>query len=182
MAYQFTGPQALGIPGAIATSTLPNSNPAALTSTYTSLQNGMFLGQEVEGKDPVTGYWGKFKLLFGVANCAVGSVVFYNAASGLTILATGSKTGQPIAVSMAANTSSTTYSWFQTQGPATVLKTAVTVTPTVPIYISATAGRVKVLQSAYLQIIGAQSANTATVTSTTSTILVTLANPVAEGA
>ena len=180
MAYEFTGPQFLGVAGKAATSTTPTQND--FTSTYTTLPSGMVVGQEVEGVDPTNGYWGKFKLLFGVASNIVGALVFYNSASGITTLATGSKTGQPIAVSMSANTSTTTYSWYQTQGVATVKKTAVTVSPGVPIYISGTAGRIKVVQSAYLQIIGAQTANTATVTSTTSTVLVTLANPVAEGA
>lgn len=162
MAYQISGPQYLGV--------------ASLSSTYTSLPDSTWLGQVVEGKDFTTGYWGKFKLLFGVASTVVGSVVSYNAATGLTTLApTTGNSNQPLAVAMSANTSTTTYGWYQVEGVATVKKTAVAVNPGVILYLSATAGRVKVIQSAGLQILGARSANAATVTSTTSTVLVTLA-------
>jgi len=163
MAYTFTGPQNLGI------AALP-------TQIYTSLPDGMVVGQVVEGKDPASGYWGKFKLLAGCANTAVGLLVSYNAATGTTALApTTGNSDRPLAVAMSANTSTTSYGWYQVEGPATVKKTAVTVSPDVILYLSATAGRVKVVQSAGLQILGARSANAATVTSTTSTVLVTLA-------
>ena len=174
MGYEFTGPQGLGIAGAVATSTLPNSNPAALTSIYTSLPDGMFVGQVVEGKDPTNGYWGRFKLLYGVGSTVVGSLVFYDGATGLTTLATGANSARALAVAMAANTATTSLAWYQTEGVATVKKTAVTVNPNVLLYISGTAGRVKVIQSAGLQLIGVRTSNTATVTSTTSTVLITM--------
>jgi hypothetical protein len=136
----------------------------------------MVLGQEVEGRDTDNGYYGRFKLLFGVGSTVVGSVVSYNAATGLTTLApTAGNSNLPLAVAMSANTATTSYGWYQISGVATVKKTAVAVAPTVLLYLSATAGRVKVNQSAGLQILGMRSANAATVTSTTSTVLVTLA-------
>lgn len=162
MTYKISGPQFLGV--------------AALTTIYTSLPDGMTVGQVVEAKDYDNGYWGKFKLLFGVASTVVGSVVSYNGATGLTALApTTGNSDRPLAVAMSANTATTSYAWYQVEGVATVKKTAVAVTPDVILYLSATAGRVKVIQSAGLQILGARSANAATVTSTTSTVLVTLA-------
>lgn len=179
MAYEPIGPQSLGLPGRVATSTTPTD--PSFTTTYTSLPDGAYLGMEVEGRDPTTGYWGVFKLLFGVASTVVGSLVFYNSATGLTTLATGGNTAYPLAVAMSANVGPTVYGWYQIKGPATVKKTAVAVTPNVALYISATAGRVKVIQSAGLQLIGGRSANAATVTSTTSTVLVTLGPAYAQG-
>lgn len=162
MTYKISGPQFLGV--------------ASLTSIYTVLPDGMTVGQVIEAKDQDNGYWGKFKLLFGVASTIAGSVVSYNGASGLTVLApTTGNSDRPLAVAMSANTVTTSLAWYQVEGVATVKKTAVVVLPDVALYLSATAGRVKVLQSAGLQILGARSANTTTVTTTTSTVLVTLA-------
>lgn len=168
MTYQFCGPQGLGIAAFNTGTTSP------LAATYTAIPDGMVVGQEVDAKDTANGYYGRFKLLYGVGSTIAGSLVFYDAATGLTTLATGANSAEPVAVAMAANTSTTSLGWYQVSGPATVKKTAVTVTPGVKIYISATAGRIKVLQSAGLQILGARTSNTTTVTSTTSTVLVTL--------
>jgi hypothetical protein len=85
--------------------------------------------------------------------------------------------GFPIACAINAvtsNSSSVQYTWFQIGGRCTVLKTAVAVSPNVSLYASATAGRVKVLASAFRAIIGARSANATSVTSTTSTVAVYL--------
>lgn len=85
--------------------------------------------------------------------------------------------GFPICVAIntvASNASSIQYTWFQVGGRCTVLKTAVAAPPNVPIYVAATAGRIKVLGSAFRAIIGARTANATTVTSTTSTVAVYL--------
>lgn len=171
MAYQFTGPQFLGVPGI----TTGGSTPG-LTSTYATLPDGASLGMEVVGADPVTGYTGRFKLLFGVASTVVGSLVSYDTATGLTTLSsTTGNTGLPLAVAMSANVGPTVYGWYQITGAATIKKTAVQVLPNVKIFMSsATAGRIKVLTSANLLILGARTANTVTVTSTTSTVLVSI--------
>jgi hypothetical protein len=62
-----------------------------------------------------------------------------------------------------------------------IKKTTVAVTPQVPIFISATTGRIKVLASAGQQIVGAQTANLATIVTTTSTVVVTINRPFAQG-
>lgn len=105
------------------------------------------------------------------------------AAATLPALATSKNTLSPVAVAPVAVASSTSiqYGWFQIQGQATVLKTAVTVSPNSVIYASGTAGRFKVLTSAGGQILGARTANAATVTSTTSTVLVFLSRPMMQG-
>lgn len=86
---------------------------------------------------------------------------------------TSKNTGVAVAVAYTAvtsNASSVQYAWFLIQGQVAVLKTAVTVTPQQPIYMSATAGRIYVTASAGKQILGARTQNSATVTSTTSTV------------
>jgi len=171
MAYQFTGPQFLGVPGLNSGATSP-----AFTGTYTTVPDGGTVGMVVQGYDPATGYTGKFKLLYGVANTVVGSLVSYDAATGLTTLSsTTGNTGLPLAVAMSANVGPTVLGWYQITGAATIKKTAVQVLPNVKIFMSsATAGRIKVLTSANLLILGARTANTTTVTSTTSTVLVSI--------
>ncbi|MFO1183573.1 MAG: hypothetical protein U1E56_02145 [Bauldia sp.] len=138
------------------------------------------LGTIVRGVDSVNGE-GEYIYLLGVASTLVGSLVRWNASTFQTTLLTNTANqAVPVAVAMSANGASS-YGWYQIAGNAVLKKTAVTVTPTVPIYISATAGRVKVVASAGLQILGARTANLATVTSTTSTITVTLNRPHAQG-
>lgn len=117
---------------------------------------------------------------------SVGTLVYWTygyAAVVLPALATSKNTLWQVAVSMnaVASSSSVQYGWFQIQGQGTVLKTAVAVTPYVPLYASGTAGRVKVLTSAGGQIVGMRSANAATVTSTTSTVVVFLNRPQMQG-
>jgi hypothetical protein len=105
------------------------------------------------------------------------------AVASLPVLATSKNTGHQVAVCPAAIASSTSvqYGWFQIQGQATVLKTAVTVSPDSVVYASGTAGRFKVLTSAGGQITGLRTANAATVTSTTSTVTCYLNRPAMQG-
>jgi hypothetical protein len=51
----------------------------------------------------------------------------------------------------------------------------------VPIFISATAGKIKVLASSGQQILGAMTANLTTVVTTTSTVVVTINRPHSQG-
>lgn len=116
----------------------------------------------------------------------LGSLVTWNAIGGaatpysavvLPAFSSSKQTGLPIAVPYVAVASNAAvqYGWFQIQGLTTVLKTAVQVLPAgAPISVSATAGRVRVIVSTGSTILGAFFANTATVTSTTSTVLVYL--------
>ena len=149
------------------------------TATYTSnsstaaANNWFPVGTIMRGVDPTLG-GGEFIYLPGVASNAVGAVV--------TLMAAALKNSvNPLAVSMSANTSTTNFSWYQIEGLAVVLKTAVQVLPQVPIFSSATAGRVKVLASAGQQVLGARTANLTTVTSTTSTITVLISRPFGQG-
>ena len=134
------------------------------------------LGSIVRAFDPVYGE-GEFILLLGVASTVVGSVVRYNATTYQTTLVVNTAVQDvPVAVAMAACTAGQ-YGWYQIAGNAVIKKPAVTVAPNVTLFLSATAGRVKVLASAGLQVVAARSANLTTVTSTTSTITVTINRP-----
>lgn len=136
------------------------------------------LGTIVTGYGETYGY-GEFIYLLGVGSTVVGSVVKYNTTTWQTALLTvanGRNTAVPVAVAMSANVA-TQYGWYQISGNAVVKKTTVSVNPGVPVYISATAGRLKVLASAGQQILGAQTANLTTVVTTTSTVVVTINRP-----
>ena len=134
------------------------------------------LGSIVRAFDPTYGE-GEFILLLGVASTVVGSVVRYNATTYQTTLVVNTAVQDvPVAVAMSACTAGQ-YGWYQIAGNAVIKKTAVTVAPNVTLFLSATAGRVKVLASAGLQVVAARSANLTTVTSTTSTITVTINRP-----
>jgi hypothetical protein len=140
------------------------------------------LGTIVNGYDPTYG-WGEFIYLLGVASTVVGSIVRYNATTYQTALLSvtnGKNKGVPVAVAMSANVASQ-YGWYQIGGNAVIKKTTVAVTPQVPIFISATDGRIKVLASAGQQILGAQTANLTTVVTTTSTVVVTINRPMTQG-
>lgn len=140
------------------------------------------LGTIVKGWDPTYGE-GEFIYLLGVGSTEVGSLVTYNATTYQTALITvsnGKNKGLPVAVAMSANVASS-YGWYQIAGNAVIKKTGVAVTPQVPVFISATSGRIKVLASAGQQILGAQTANLTTVVTTTSTVVVTINRPHSQG-
>lgn len=81
-------------------------------------------GMVVRAQDPTFGE-GEFILLAGVASTAVGSVVTYNATTFTTALApVGANKPQPIAIAMAANTSSSNWAWYQIGGLAVAAKTS----------------------------------------------------------
>ena len=152
----------------------------AITDTDTTKK--VPLGTIVRAYDPTYGE-GEFIYLLGVASTEVGSLVLYNATTYQTALITvsnGKNKGLPVAVAMSANLA-TYYGWYQISGNAVIKKTTVAVTPHVPIFISATAGRIKVLASAGQQILGAQTANLTTVVTTTSTVVVTINRPHTQG-
>ena len=157
---------------------LAGAQPIADTSTSQKHP----LGQLCRATDPTYGQ-GEFIYLLGVGSTVVGSLVKYNATSYLTELLTvanGKNKGVPVAVAMSANVASS-YGWYQIEGNAVIKKTTVAATPQVPIFISGTAGRMKVLASAGQQILGAQTANLTTIVTTTSTVVVTIARPHTQG-
>jgi len=140
------------------------------------------LGTIVKGYDPTYGE-GEFIYLLGVGSTEVGSVVTYNTTTWQTALGTVTNMknkGTPVAVAMSANLA-TYYGWYQISGNAVVKKTTVSVNPSVPVFISATSGRIKVLASAGQQVLGAQTANLTTVVTTTSTVVVQINRPHAQG-
>lgn len=82
----------------------------------------LYLGQIVQATDPTFGM-GEFILLAGVASTAIGSLVTYNTVSYTTTLCpVTNDLGQPVAVSMSANTSASTWGWYQISGVAVVSK------------------------------------------------------------
>ena len=140
------------------------------------------LGFIVDAYDPTYG-GGKFIYLYGVASNTVGSLVTYNQLTGITVLAANTANqARPLAVSMNANTSATTGSWYQISGAAVIKKTATKVSPNVQMYLSATAGRVMATAASGKQLLNSISVNAATVLSATSTITVNVQFPFAQGA
>lgn len=134
------------------------------------------LGKIVKAKHPTLGV-GEFIYLLGVASTVAGSLVKYNATTWQTVLVTATAVQAcPVAVAVGANVAAT-YGWYQISGNAVIKKTAVVVLPQVTVFISGTAGRIKVVASAGLQVVGCRSANLTTVTTTTSTVICTLDRP-----
>lgn len=134
------------------------------------------LGKIVDGYDPTFG-GGEFIYLLGVASTIVGSLVTYNATTFQTALSVNTAVqAVPVAVAMSANVA-TQFGWYQIAGLAVIKKTAVAVTPQVPVFLSTTAGRVRVIASAGLEVVGARSANLATIASTVSTVTVLINRP-----
>jgi hypothetical protein len=89
-----------------------------------------FTRQDVNGNEYI--------YMKGVASLAIGSWVTFDENFAPTLLAADAV--GPVAISMAANTAATTYSWFQRKGVNTVAKTD-TVAADVQLYIDGTAGR-----------------------------------------
>lgn len=153
-----------------------------IAATETTIAADVPLGTIVKAKDGTYGE-GEFIYLLGVASTVVGSLVKYNATTYQTALlgvTNGKNKGVPVAVAMSANVAGQ-YGWYQIGGNAVIKKTTVAATPQVPIFISATDGRMKVVASAGQQILGAQTANLTTVVTTTSTVVVTIARPHTQG-
>jgi hypothetical protein len=178
MAYIFTNNQA-GLP-AITDHAIPAT---VETVGSTVITNKLVpLGTVVRAVDPTYGE-GEFIRLIGVASTVVGSLVKYNATTHQTALLSvtnGKNKGVPVAVAMSACVANE-HGWYQISGLAVIKKTTVAVTPQVPIFISATDGRLKVLASAGQQVLGAQTANLATVVTTTSTVVVAINRPHTQG-
>ena len=139
------------------------------------------LGGVIRAFDPTYGE-GEFIMLVGVASTVVGSLVTYNTTTYQTALSPNTANlAQPVAVAMSANTAGT-FGWYQIEGLAVVKKTAVAVNVGVPVYQSATTGRVMPTAASGKQVLGARSANLATVAATVSTIIVSINRPHMQGA
>lgn len=158
----------------------PNVRAQAIDDTSDTQQHPY--GTIVKAKHSTFGE-GEFVYLKGVASCVVGSVVTFVNSTGLTeLIPNTANMSRPVAVAMAATTAAL-WGWFQIAGSATVKKTAVKVDPAVArqVYISATVGRVMQTSAAGKNILGMRWEATTTVTSTTSTAVVTLNRPHAQG-
>jgi hypothetical protein len=139
------------------------------------------LGSIVRAKHATYGQ-GEFIYLLGVTSTAAGAMVTYSPSTYQTALSPNTaNTGQPVAVATAATTPTQKYGWYQISGKAVVLKTAVAVSPSVALFQSATTGRVMSTTASGKQLLNARSANTASVTSTTSTVLVQINRPFIQG-
>ena len=161
------------------------SSNAVLPSQYQVGQSQFFgqahpLGTIVRAFDATLGE-GEFIYLLGAANTAVGNTVTYNATTFQTTLSpvTANNVG-PQAVSMSANVAGQ-FGWYQISGLATVLKTAVKVLAGAKMYQSGTIGRWMPTSSTGSEILGARAANLATVTSTSSTVIVLINRPSQQG-
>lgn len=163
----------------VITSPLLGSQAIADTST---VQNHP-LGKRVTAVDPTYGE-GEFLYLLGDASTVVGDWVTFNATTWQTTRgADTANLSRPVAWAMSANVASQ-YGWYQVSGNVVALKTAVKADPAVNanrIYISATTGRVMQTSAAGKCILGAARANLTTVTSTTSTVVLNVNNPHAQG-
>jgi hypothetical protein len=176
MAYSFTENRAglLQIANTDAGVTMANGSSAIPTPPAT-------LGMVCRAFDPTYGE-GEFILLLGVASTAVGSLVSYNATTYQTTLAANTANlAGPVAVAMAA-TGASTFGWYQIGGLAVIKKTAVSTNPQVAVYQSATAGSIMPTAASGKQILGARSANLATVGSSTGTLIVSINRPHKQGA
>lgn len=175
MAYSFTENRAglLQIANTDSGVTMANGTSAIPTPPAT-------LGMVCRAFDPTYGE-GEFILLVGVANTVVGSLVTYNATTYQTTLsANTANQATPVAVAMSACTAGL-FGWYQIGGLAVVKKTAVAVNAQVPVYQSATVGRVMPTAASGKQVLGARSANLATVASTVSTVIVSINRPHLQG-
>ena len=138
------------------------------------------LGSVIRAFDPTYGE-GEFIMLVGVASTVVGSLVTYNTTTYQTSLSPNTANlAQPVAVAMSANTAGT-FGWYQIEGLAVVKKTAVAVSAGVPVYQSATVGRIMPTAASGKQLLGARTANLATVASTVSTVIVSINRPHLQG-
>ena len=175
MAYSFTENRAgmLQIDQTDSGVTMANGSSAIPTPPAT-------LGMVCRAFDPTYGE-GEFILLLGVASTEVGSLVSYNATTYQTTLAANTANlAGPVAVAMSANGAGS-FGWYQIGGLAVMKKTAVAVNPQVAIYQSATAGRVMPTAASGKQLLGARSANLATVASGVSTVVVSINRPHKQG-
>ena len=140
------------------------------------------LGTIRRAVDPVFGE-GEFIRLVGIGSTIVGSLVTYDTTTWQTALGTVAlvkNQGVPLAVAMSACVANE-HGWYQISGLAVIAKTAVACNPGVPIFISATSGKIKVLASAGQQILGAQSANLATLSAGVTTVTCVINRPFGQG-
>lgn len=125
--------------------------------------------------------------LQGTTSVRQGMLYTYNPSQGtITVVPTSNKNkGWPVAVAVSAVNTTGSYGWFQIGGVAIMRKDVIDVGTAASVYAStATAGYVTFVagSASGAQILGAITANSASVASTTSLIFVTLDRPHLQGA
>jgi hypothetical protein len=137
------------------------------------------LGQVERAFDPTYGA-GEFILLVGDASTAIGSLVTFVGTTYQTILAAvTSNQARPVAVAMSACTAGL-FGWYQIEGTAVVSKsTSSNFAATVALGIKSV-GKVGATSSGK-EILGARTANAATVASATTTVTVVMNRPHLQG-
>ena len=137
------------------------------------------LGQVERAFDPTYGA-GEFILLVGVASTTIGSLVTYDGTTYQTTLAaTTSNQARPVAVAMSANLAGS-FGWYQIEGTAVCAKsTSSNFAATVAVGVKST-GKVGATGSGK-EILGARTANAATVASATTTVNVVMNRPHLQG-
>ena len=150
-----------------------------------STQGPYTLGTIVRGKDGATTNLGvgEFIYLLCTSATVVGSLVTYDQAQGLAapVSTTTERSGRPVAVAMAAAAAGQ-YFWGQIGGVAVMAKGVVDFPTASPIYRSGTtAGYITVTAASGNQVLGAVTANSASVSSTTSLINVQIDRPHLQG-
>lgn len=158
---------------------LPGAQPIAITETVQKHA----LGTRIRATSATYGEC-EFVYMLGVASTAIGLAVSYNATTyQTTLLPNTANLACPVAWAASANVAAQ-YGWYQIAGLVPALKTAVKADPATNaqrIYISATTGRVMQTSAAGKCILGAARANLTTVTSTTSTVVLLIMRPNAQG-
>jgi hypothetical protein len=147
------------------------------------------LGQVVEAWDATLGS-AQFILLQVPKSTTITVGLLYQFDTNYTVtlvpaISTSKNTGVALACAYTAVTSNANaiqFAWFLIRGSLPILKTAVAAAPAVPIYISATAGRIKILSSAGGQILGGRTNNTVTASAGQSTVVAYLNFSALEGA
>lgn len=178
MAYSYIDSK-IGVPDvtAVETSGSLGAPWVSTTNVLPSVTMGYHLGEVREFWDSTLGQ-AQFMLLSVPISTTitVGLLYQFDKNYNVVVVPAGSSSinsGAAVAVAYTAvtsNASTVQYAWFLTKGIVAVLKTAVVAPPQSGIYMSATAGRVYFTASAGKQILGARTQNTATITTTTSTV------------
>jgi hypothetical protein len=157
----------LGLQPVEVTSTVQNTDEGTVVRAYDS--------SGVQGG-------GEFIYLKGAANTVVGLMVQYDPVNHTTTLTPNTANlAVPVAFAMSANLAAN-WGWYQIGGATVIKKTAVKVSPNVPLYQSATIGRVMSTAASGKELINARSVNAATVASATSTITAIIDRPFLQGA
>jgi hypothetical protein len=108
--------------------------------------------------DPTLGE-GEFIYLPGAAGVAVGAAVTYDEGAGTVILVPNTANqGKPVAIAMAANTVTTSFSWHQIAGQAVVL-TSGAVADGDPLFATATPGTLSHTAQTGRQVLNAQASS-----------------------